>query len=158
MEMIIDFPGGARVDAHFGKFTVQTDQPTQGGGEDSAPGDRIQLVTSPAHPLDKACNLPGGAKLDDMIDPADINAQFHRRSTDKGPDLPPLEAFFRIDPDFLRQRPVVHLNIPVCEEGVPQGFCRHPGVDKDKGGSFSFQEFSENFGLVPEVVTDILDR
>lgn len=26
MEMIIDFPGGARVDAHFGPFTVQTDQ------------------------------------------------------------------------------------------------------------------------------------
>ena len=27
MEMIIDFPGGARVDAHFGQFTVKTDQP-----------------------------------------------------------------------------------------------------------------------------------
>jgi len=27
MEMIIDFPGGQRVDAHFGPFTVQTDQP-----------------------------------------------------------------------------------------------------------------------------------
>lgn len=25
--MLIDFPGGARVDAHFGKFTVRTDQP-----------------------------------------------------------------------------------------------------------------------------------
>jgi ribosomal protein S12 methylthiotransferase accessory factor len=37
MEMIIDFPGGARVDAHFGGFTVQTDQPPQGGGEGSAP-------------------------------------------------------------------------------------------------------------------------
>lgn len=27
MEMIIDFPGNARVDAHFGEFTVRTDQP-----------------------------------------------------------------------------------------------------------------------------------
>jgi len=27
MEMMIDFPGGSRVDAHFGKFTVSTDQP-----------------------------------------------------------------------------------------------------------------------------------
>jgi ribosomal protein S12 methylthiotransferase accessory factor len=35
--MIIDFPGGARVDAHFGAFTVQTDQPAQAGGEGSAP-------------------------------------------------------------------------------------------------------------------------
>ncbi len=27
MEMIIDFPGESRVDAHFGNFTVSTDQP-----------------------------------------------------------------------------------------------------------------------------------
>ncbi len=27
MEMVIDFPGGDRVDAHFGSFTVRTDQP-----------------------------------------------------------------------------------------------------------------------------------
>ena len=27
MEMVIDFPGGSRVDAHFGNFTVATDQP-----------------------------------------------------------------------------------------------------------------------------------
>ncbi len=31
MEMIIDFPGGSRVDAHFGKYTVPTDQPPAGG-------------------------------------------------------------------------------------------------------------------------------
>src|SRR5512143_1035483 len=37
MEMTIDFPGGARVDAHFGGFTVATDQPPAGGGEGSAP-------------------------------------------------------------------------------------------------------------------------
>jgi putative redox protein len=29
MEMLIDFPGGARVDAHFGSFTVHTDQPPE---------------------------------------------------------------------------------------------------------------------------------
>ena len=28
MELIIDFPGGERVDAHFGTFTVKTDQPS----------------------------------------------------------------------------------------------------------------------------------
>jgi putative redox protein len=27
MELIIDFPGGSKVDAHFGPFTVETDQP-----------------------------------------------------------------------------------------------------------------------------------
>ena len=36
MDMIITFPGGARVDAQFGSHTVHTDQPAQGGGEDSA--------------------------------------------------------------------------------------------------------------------------
>ncbi len=29
MEMVIDFPGGSRVDAHFGNFTVKTDQPPE---------------------------------------------------------------------------------------------------------------------------------
>ncbi len=37
MEMIIDFPSGARVDAHFANFTVKTDQPPMGGGEGAAP-------------------------------------------------------------------------------------------------------------------------
>ncbi len=37
MEMTIDFPGGARVEAHFGPYTVATDQPPAGGGEGSAP-------------------------------------------------------------------------------------------------------------------------
>jgi ribosomal protein S12 methylthiotransferase accessory factor len=37
MEMMIDFPGGARVDAHFGPYTLHTDQPPTNGGEGSAP-------------------------------------------------------------------------------------------------------------------------
>jgi len=37
MEMVIKFPGGARVDAHFGPYSVATDQPPQGGGQGSAP-------------------------------------------------------------------------------------------------------------------------
>jgi putative redox protein len=36
MEMVIDFPGGARVDAHYGPFTIPTDQPPSGGGQGSA--------------------------------------------------------------------------------------------------------------------------
>jgi putative redox protein len=36
MEMIIDFPGGAKVDAHFGPYTIPTDQPSL-SGEASAP-------------------------------------------------------------------------------------------------------------------------
>ena len=37
MDMEITFPGGARVDASFGPYTVQTDQPPMGGGSGSAP-------------------------------------------------------------------------------------------------------------------------
>ncbi len=37
MDMVIDFPGGARVDAHFGPYTFPTDQPPSGGGTGSAP-------------------------------------------------------------------------------------------------------------------------
>ncbi|HHY89174.1 MAG TPA: osmotically inducible protein OsmC [Chloroflexi bacterium] len=37
MEMVIDFPGGTRVDAHFGPYIVETDQPPASGGEGSAP-------------------------------------------------------------------------------------------------------------------------
>ena len=36
-EFVIDFPGGNRVDAHFGPYTVSTDQPPIGGGQASAP-------------------------------------------------------------------------------------------------------------------------
>jgi ribosomal protein S12 methylthiotransferase accessory factor len=37
MEMMVDFPGALRVNAHFGSFTVATDQPKPGGGEGTAP-------------------------------------------------------------------------------------------------------------------------
>ncbi len=37
MEMVVDFPGGARVNAHFGSFTVESDQPKPNGGEGAAP-------------------------------------------------------------------------------------------------------------------------
>jgi ribosomal protein S12 methylthiotransferase accessory factor len=37
VEMTITFPGGARVDARAGHYTIETDQPPQAGGEGSAP-------------------------------------------------------------------------------------------------------------------------
>lgn len=37
MEMVVSFPGGARVDAEFGPYTIMTDQPPMGGGQGSAP-------------------------------------------------------------------------------------------------------------------------
>jgi putative redox protein len=37
MEMTITFPGGARVDAQLGTFTIPTDQPAHAGGNGSAP-------------------------------------------------------------------------------------------------------------------------
>ena len=37
MELLVTFPGGARVDAQVGPHIIQTDQPPHAGGEDSAP-------------------------------------------------------------------------------------------------------------------------
>jgi ribosomal protein S12 methylthiotransferase accessory factor len=37
MEIIVTFPGGKRVDALAGQFTLRTDQPREHGGEGSAP-------------------------------------------------------------------------------------------------------------------------
>jgi putative redox protein len=37
MEIIVNFPGGNRVNAQFGSFTVETDQPKPGGGKGAAP-------------------------------------------------------------------------------------------------------------------------
>lgn len=46
MEIIIDFPGGAKVDAHVGSHIIHTDQPVQGGGEDSAPAPFTVFLSS----------------------------------------------------------------------------------------------------------------
>ena len=46
MEMVVDFPGGARVDAHFGSYTIKTDQPPMGGGEGSAPTPFLTFLAS----------------------------------------------------------------------------------------------------------------
>ncbi len=37
MDMEIYFPGGKRVYADYGGFTIETDQPVTGGGDNSAP-------------------------------------------------------------------------------------------------------------------------
>ncbi len=37
MEMIINFPGGLKVDANFGPYTVETDQPDRSGNPAAAP-------------------------------------------------------------------------------------------------------------------------
>ena len=46
MEMEITFAGGARVDANFGGFSVKTDQPVQGGGDNSAPSPFATFLAS----------------------------------------------------------------------------------------------------------------
>jgi putative redox protein len=46
VDMIIDFPGGARVDAHFGPYTIPTDQPPSGGGQGSAPTPFVTFLST----------------------------------------------------------------------------------------------------------------
>jgi ribosomal protein S12 methylthiotransferase accessory factor len=37
MDMVVNFPGGKKVDAIYKGFTINTDQPEKGGGEGTAP-------------------------------------------------------------------------------------------------------------------------
>jgi len=46
MEMVIRFPGGARVDAHAGDLVIRTDQPAAAGGEGSAPSPFMLFLAS----------------------------------------------------------------------------------------------------------------
>jgi len=46
MDMVIDFPGGARVDAHFNGNDVLTDQPPSGGGSGSAATPFVTFLAS----------------------------------------------------------------------------------------------------------------
>ncbi len=60
MEITVDFPGGVRVDAHFGSFTVQTDQPKERGGENTAPAPfdlfLVSLATCAGAYVQEFCN------------------------------------------------------------------------------------------------------
>ena len=46
MDMIVTFPGNKRVDAQYKGFTIQTDQPIHGGGDNSAPAPFDLFLTS----------------------------------------------------------------------------------------------------------------
>lgn len=42
----VTFPGGTKVNAHFGKFEVLTDQPIEDGGTDTAPEPYMLFLSS----------------------------------------------------------------------------------------------------------------
>ena len=46
MDLIISFPGGARVDAHVGGHVIETDQPLRDGGQASAPTPFVLFLAS----------------------------------------------------------------------------------------------------------------
>lgn len=46
MELLVDFPGGLAVNAHFGTHTIPTDQPVAAGGTDAAPSPFILFLAS----------------------------------------------------------------------------------------------------------------
>ena len=46
MDMLVEFPGGLKVDTHVGSFTVRTDQPVRDGGEGTAPSPYALFLAS----------------------------------------------------------------------------------------------------------------
>jgi putative redox protein len=46
MQMKVSFPGNKKVHAHVQGFTIETDQPQQGGGDNSAPSPFVLFLAS----------------------------------------------------------------------------------------------------------------
>jgi ribosomal protein S12 methylthiotransferase accessory factor len=46
VEIVVTLPGGKRVDAQVGRFTVRTDQPRENGGDGTAPDPFTLFLTS----------------------------------------------------------------------------------------------------------------
>lgn len=46
MDMMIDFPGGLKVEAHYQGYSVLSDQTEKNGGEDSAPSPFVLFLSS----------------------------------------------------------------------------------------------------------------
>jgi len=46
MEIKVSFPGNKKVHAHVNGFTIETDQPSQGGGDNSAPSPFLHFLAS----------------------------------------------------------------------------------------------------------------
>ena len=123
------------------------EQVVKTGGKDRPLRDRIELVARTADTLDEPCDLAGRPELDDMVDPADIDTQFHRRGADQGSYLAFLEPVLGIDPDLFRERPVVHLDVPALEEGVPERLRGDPGIDEDERGAFGLRAYSDRISV-----------
>ena len=86
MEIMVSFPGGKKVDAHFEGFTVQTDQPTSNGGEGSAPDPFSYFLASLA-------TCAGLHVVAFCVLPVDTNSEevCVSTATPPGPQIPPLE-------------------------------------------------------------------
>jgi putative redox protein len=59
MEMIIDFPGGSRVDAHFGPFVVETDQPPEASAPSPFALFLASIGTCAGHYVNEFCRQRG---------------------------------------------------------------------------------------------------
>jgi len=102
-------------------------------GDDRSLRGASRPVACPPHPLEESGDLAGTLVLDDVIDPADVDAQFHRGRTEESVDLAGLEAVFDLDPGGFRERAVMDADIQIeFVEPRAQGFCGLTGVDEDQ--------------------------
>ena len=76
-------------------------------GEDPALGDRAQLVTGTADPLQAAGDRLRRLDLDDEVDRAHVDAELERRGGDEARDLAALQQLLDLDALLARERAVV---------------------------------------------------
>lgn len=136
MDIRISFPGGKRVDADFGAYHVNTDQPVSGGGEGSAPApydlflasiatcagiyalgfcqsrgiDTTGLAITQHHEFDPTTHLVSHVKLDLLL-PPDFPER-HRAGLQRAVELCKVKKTLAAPPSF---------EVVLC--GTEEGAC-----------------------------------
>ena len=117
-----------------------------GGRQQPALGHATDLVAGTAHPLQERGDAARRTDLADQIDVADVDAEFQRGGGDQHLERTGLEPLFGIQPQFLRQRPVMRGDMLLAQQlaQMPRRTFRHaPGVDEHQRGRMLLHQFGD---------------
>jgi len=71
------------------------------GRDDGATRDRVLAVARTPDPLEQSRHLPRAFVLDHVINPTDVDSQFHRGRTEQALEVAGFEPIFDVDPSLL---------------------------------------------------------
>ena len=117
-----------------------------GGRQQAALGHATNLVPSATHALQERGDAARRTELADQIDVADVDAQFQRGGGDQHLERTGLEPLFGIQPQFLRQRPVMRGDMLLAQQLAQmssRAFGHAPGVDEHQRGRMLRHQFGD---------------